>query len=260
MNYTSLLRYTLEYGRSKVPTREGEGEKTSTIGLPQLVFEHDFYLGDFPLVTQRPIAVKAMVGELRSFLESADNVDHFRGHGCKFWDPWAREDGDLGPIYGVQWSRHGQLAHVLKSLRESPNDRRMVVSAWRPDEHKEMVLPPCHVMWIVTPYDGELNLTWIQRSCDMPVGVPYNIASYGLLLLLLAKWSYMRPGKLMGVLCDAHIYTNQIEGVKEFLGRPVPKMPRCDVWFNKVDDFLSWDCNFTGYDPVKPQIKFPVEV
>lgn len=248
-SYLDLLRRIVEDGTAKHPTRAERGKtRNATIGLPNLHFEHDLSSG-FPLLTTRRIAWKPLVGELRAFLEGRDNNEDFERHGCRFWRPWARADGSLGPIYGVQWNRHGQLQHVLDCLRNRPTDRRMVVSAWRPDEHDQMVLPPCHVLWVVTPYDGRLNLCWIQRSCDFPIGVPYNIASYALLTCLLAAWGGMLPGKIDAIFCDAHIYENQLPGVYEQLKREPSEMPSVAVRFSDPEDFWSWEAELSGYYP-----------
>jgi thymidylate synthase len=241
----------------KHPSRAESGEtQNPTIGLPNLHFTHDMADG-FPLLTTRRIAWKNMVGELRTFLEGRANGRDFKDNGCNFWGPWAalHPEGELGPVYGAQWVAHGQLDHVLKCLRERPEDRRMVVSAWRPDEHWQMALPPCHFAWVVTPYGGKLNVSWFQRSCDFPVGVPYNIASYGLLTLLLAAWADMEPGQIDCIFCDAHIYTNQLDGVDEQLSRIPRTLPKVTVGFDDHRDFLSWDAKLEGWNPY-PDVDF----
>lgn len=248
--YLDMLRNIRDNGTRKQPTRIESGEtKNATIGLPNLHFSHNLQDG-FPLLTTRKLNWKALSGELRSFILGQDNHADFAANGCGFWKPWALPDGSLGPVYGVQWNRHGQLAHVLDCLRNRPTDRRMVVSAWRPDEHSEMVLPPCHLMWIVTPYDGKLNLSWIQRSCDFPIGVPYNIASYALLTHLLAAWAEMEVGQLDCIFCDAHIYDNQLVGVCEQLSRSPVEMPTLECWFEDDDDFNSWQAEVHGWKPM----------
>jgi thymidylate synthase len=253
--YLDLLTDIVNFGSQKHPTRVESGlTKNGTIGLPHLIFKHDMRNG-FPLVTTRKINWYALVGELRCFLKGKINNDAFMAEGCNFWTPWAREDGDLGPIYGKQWVNHGQLDHVLTALRRTPYDRRMVVSAWRPDEHDQMVLPPCHVMWNVVVYGSKLHLSWIQRSCDMPIGVPYNIASYALLQLLLCEWANLQPGTLTGLLCDAHIYANQLDGVSKQIGRRPLALPDVDVHFKDRDDFRSWDCDLINYNH-HPHISF----
>lgn len=255
-SYLKMLARIQETGTAKHPSRKESGEtNNATIGLPNLHFSHDLSTGEFPLLTTRSLNWKALVGELRSFLEGRTKQQDFAKNGCNFWKPWAREDGSLGPVYGVQWNNHGQLAHVLDCLRNRPTDRRMVVSAWRPDEHHEMVLPPCHLMWVVTPYDGKLNLSWIQRSCDFPIGVPFNIASYALLTHLLSKWADMEPGQIDCIFCDSHIYANQLDGVNEQLQRTPRPLPELTCWFNDPNDFHSWDCELQNYDP-HPNIAF----
>lgn len=253
--YLELLSMIFHKGNDKHPSRVESGKTVNaTRGLANLHFSVDVRDG-FPLLTTRRIAWKSLVGELRSFLQGHGNNEDFVKNGCSFWQKWAREDGDLGPVYGVQWSRHGQLQHVLDCLRNRPTDRRMVVSAWRPDEHDQMVRPPCHFAWVVTPYDGVLNLSWFQRSCDFPIGVPYNIASYALLLHLLSAWAKMEPGSLDCIFCDAHIYDNQVEGVIEQLKRPVSTPPSVRVYFEDPNDFHSWNVDLEGWYPL-PNIDF----
>jgi thymidylate synthase len=243
-SYLDMLRNILDHGTVKVIPRV----KYSTIGVPNLHFTHDLNTG-FPLLTTRRLAWKGLVGELRSFLEGCSNNGDFIENGCNFWTPWARPGGDLGPIYGVQWCNHGQLEHVISSLAAGRDDRRMVVSAWRPDEHKLMVLPPCHLMWVVTPYDGQLNLSWFQRSCDFPIGVPYNIASYALLAHILAVWGKLQVGKIDAIFCDSHIYENQLDGLDKQLLRKPGTLPEIRVWFEDDNDFFSWQVELIGYEP-----------
>jgi thymidylate synthase len=243
-SYLDMLRHIVDYGSPKVIDRLDR----STIGVPNLHFTHDLSIG-FPLLTTRKLAWKGLVGELRSFLEGCTNNKDFVNNKCNFWTPWARSDGSLGPIYGSQWNAHNQLGHVITSLANGLDDRRMVVSAWRPDEHHLMVLPPCHLMWVVTPYDGALNLSWFQRSCDFPIGVPYNIASYALLAHILAAWGQLRVGKIDAIFCDAHIYENQINGVLAQLSRTPGSLPNVEVWFRDAGDFFSWDVELLDWEP-----------
>lgn len=254
--YLDLLAKIRHEGTPKHPSRVESGDtKNATIGLANLHFSHDLQYG-FPLLTTRRLPWNNIVGELRSFLLAHDTHDQFSANGCNFWKPWAdKNDGNLGPIYGVQWNRHGQLEHVLDCLRNRPSDRRMVVSAWRPDEHAEMVLPPCHLMWVVTPYNGRLNLSWIQRSCDFPIGVPCNIASYALLTHILAEWAGMKPGTIDCIFCDAHIYTNQFSGVDEQLSRRPSELPRLSVKFEDENDFHTWRPLLENWRP-QPNINF----
>lgn len=247
--YLDLLQQIHEQGQPKHPSREETGNTTNaTVGVANLHFTHDLRYG-FPLLTTRKLAWNGLVGELRAFLLGYENHQQFAALGCHFWKPWAREDGSLGPIYGSQWIKHGQLDHVITCLRERPTDRRMVVSAWRPDEHDQMVLPPCHLMWIVTPYAGRLNLAWFQRSCDFPIGVPYNIASYALLVHILAKWADLEPGTIDCIFCDAHIYDNQRPGVEEQLRRTPSNLPRVEVSFAEPNDFQTWSVDLFNWHP-----------
>jgi thymidylate synthase len=260
--YLELLERIYKTGKSKHPTRVEKVSETNnegkvnnpTIGLANLHLDYDLSNG-FPLLTTRKLPWMGCVGELRSFLKGDTNNKQFIENGCKFWTPWSQPDGNLGPIYGKQWNNHGQLDHVLSCLRFRPTDRRMVVSAWRPDEHPLMVLPPCHLMWVITPYDNKLNLSWIQRSCDFPIGVPVNIASYALLTHLLAAWAGMAPGNLSCIFCDAHIYENQLEGVETQLKRVPDILPTVEVWFEDEKDFHSWQVELINWYP-QPNINF----
>lgn len=256
--YLDMLRKIYEHGTRKHPTRAESGQTVNeTRGLPNMSFNHDLRDG-FPLVTTRHVPWLGCVGELRTFLLGQTRQSDFEANGCRFWKPWANKmpGGNLGPVYGRQWNNHGQLDHVLDCLRNRPTDRRMVVSAWRPDEHSLMVIPPCHLLWDVTVYDGAVNLAWIQRSCDWVLGVPINIASYALLAHLLAKWAYMKPGNLACLFCDCHIYENQEIGVYEWLQREPMPPPEIDVWFDDDNDFNSWHAELRNWNPMPNDIDF----
>jgi thymidylate synthase len=255
--YLDILQRIVTYGWDKHPTRVESGPTSNaTIGLPNQHFSWDLCDG-FPLLTTRKLPWKNIVGELRSFLEGRTDNRDFVKNGCSFWQPWADKAGtdDLGPIYGNQWNNHGQLKHVLDCLRNNPQDRRMVVSAWRPDEHKYMVLPPCHLMFDVVVYNNTVSLSWFQRSCDFPIGVPCNIASYALLTHLFAKWAGMQAGNLSCIFCDAHVYLNQLPGVREQLRREPGELSEVKVRFKDKEDFLSWECELGNYNP-QANIKF----
>lgn len=256
-SYLDLLDKIVLFGLEKAYTRAEDAETASrqkTVGLSNVVWQHDLATG-FPLLTTRRMPWQGIVGELRAFLDGCTRVEEFRDRGCRFWDPWARPDGSLGPIYGAQWRAHGQLDWVLSALRKGGTDRRMVVSAWRPDEHRNMALPPCHVTWGVSVYGGALSLTWFQRSADFPLGVPCNIASYALLAELLAAWGGFKARGLCGVFLDAHVYERQIDGVETLLGRNPGRLPTVDVKFWRPDDFFSWDVFLHDYRP-QPPISF----
>lgn len=256
--YLDLLDKIYHSGFRKQPHRKESGSVSqATLGLPCLHFVHDLYEG-FPILTTRRLPWKNIQGELRAFIDGCDHNQHFVDRGCTFWTPWAREDGSLGPIYGVQWNRHGQMQHVLDALRNNPTDRRMVVSAWRPDEHDAMVLPPCHVLWIVTVYGHRLHMHVTQRSADFPIGVPCNIASYALLLELLSAWAGILPGILDLTFVDAHIYANQLQGVEVQLQRKPRLLPRVQsIVFRDKNNFRSWEnVELEGWDPMPNDIDF----
>lgn len=255
--YIDIMANILEANQEKVATRKEDHEPMPTIGLANQHFSHNLQNG-FPLLTTRRIHYKQTFGELRAFLEGKDTQEGFAQSGCTFWDQWAFDDGSLGPIYGVQWNRHSQMEHVLDCLRNRPTDRRMVVSAWRPDEHHQMCLPPCHLMWVVTPYGGKLNLSWIQRSCDWPVGVPHNIASYALLSHLLARWARLEPGTIDCIFCDAHVYKNQIDFARSQCIRSPKTLPTLCLRSSPTD-FHDWEADVQGY-VYHPAIKYEVTV
>lgn len=203
-----------------------------------------------------------------------------------------KEESDLGPIYGYQWRKHGehygylegpehnayyglngsregfdQLRAILTSLTNNPSDRRMVCSAWNPGQHHMMALPPCHVLWNVVVINDVLNLGWYQRSCDLMLGVPYNIASYATLMLLLCKHSSLKPGILSGTLGDCHIYENHVKGAEEQIKRDCKSLPKCTITIDKPFDLTKLECvlwthkdiEFSDYNP-HPSIKFEVAV
>ena len=282
--YLDLLKDCIILGEQK-ENRTG----VDTLVLPPQHFQHDMSEG-FPLMTTKKVAKKSMLVELEGFIKGITDKTWFQERGCKFWNEWsndesrlptatAEEHTDLGPIYGYQWRRHGlpytgpdntgkprmytpmdQLSTIVTSLHENPNDRRMVCSAWNPAQHHQMALPPCHTLWNVQHINGTLNLHWHQRSCDMFLGVPINIASYAMLLTLLADEAKMEVGQLSATLCDCHVYVNHLDQIKEQTERtrrPLPKVElRHDTgifgWTHKA---VKWK----GYDP-HPPIKAPIAV
>jgi len=262
------MKSILAFHQEKDATRSESKQSMATIGLANVPFYHS--LERFPLVTTRKISYEQTFAELRAFLLGYETQEEFESVGCTFWKPWAKADGSFGPIYGSQWVgwqpsiRSGkletvnQLQYVLDCLRDRPTDRRMVVSAWRPDETHLMALPPCHLMFVVTPYAGQLNLSWIQRSCDWPVGVPHNIASYALLAHLLAKWSGLRPGSISALFCDAHIYKNQIPVVEQQILRKPKELPTIEIRQSETD-FHDWEVKVVGYD-YHPHLEYKVTV
>lgn len=258
--YLAALRQILDKGvdrpnRTGVPTR-------ALFGL-QMRFAMD---DGFPAVTTKRLAFKAVKGELLGFLRGARNVRDFQALGCHVWDanaeapywtPRAQEPGDLGRIYGVQWRSWrtpdgrtvDQLADVIERIRRDPDDRRLVVTAWNPGELDEMVLPPCHMTYQFFVADGRLSLQMYQRSCDMFLGVPFNIASYALLLHLVAHVTDLVPHEFVHVLGDAHIYHNHFDAVKEQLTRSPLPLPRLllEPARRSIDEFRAEDIRLEGY-------------
>jgi thymidylate synthase len=276
--YHDIVKHVLDNGIYK-GNRTGIG----TIACPNVHFSYDMSEG-FPLLTTKKIAWKTMAVELEGFIHGITDKRWYQDRGCRIWDEWhnpkSNDDNDLGPIYGHNWrsfnKKYGnswlikilrlffnsidQFDYIVQTLKKNPNDRRMVCSAWNPNQLHIMALPPCHFAWVVTHIDGVLNLHWTQRSCDLFLGVPFNIASYGLLLELLCKESNMKPGNLSGMLCDCHIYENHIEQCKEQLSRE--SSPRPTLNFTKWDGIYNWthkDIEFHNYNP-HPPIKAPVAI
>lgn len=258
-SYLNIVKEVLYYGQEKTPVRfDSHAEKgdkpfsaveNETIGLPFITFRHDMQRG-FPLLTTKQVNFKSVCIELEGFIKGITSKKWFREKGTKIWNDWCppscipefvkkdkqqlkdfmREVDDLGPIYGSQWrdfaaSGYDQLAAICNRLRENPYDRRMVCSAWAPHLINDMALPPCHYAWQVVVYGDRLNLTWKQRSCDLMLGVPFNIASYGLLLCLLARHAGLQPGILQGNLDDCHIYKNHTRAAEEQLQRAPRNLP-----------------------------------
>lgn len=221
------------------------------------VFRHDMAEG-FPLLTTKRMAFKSMWTELEGFIKGITSKLWYTDRGCNIWNSWSNplgyNDNDLGPIYGYQWrhfnqvydendngcwERYDQLDTIINTLKNDPDDRRMVCSAWNPVQMDRMALPPCHVLWNVVVLNNKLNLVWHQRSCDLMLGVPFNIASYATLLLLLAKEASLEPGVLQATFADCHIYDNQIGGAREQLSRSPRTLPYVDI--GDHSSIYNWD-------------------
>jgi thymidylate synthase len=229
--YEDLLRRVLETG---VPKSDRTG--TGTISLFGERLRYDLSRG-FPLVTTKKVHVKSIAYELLWFLRGEGNVRWLQEHGVSIWDEWAAEDGDLGPVYGVQWRSWptpdggaiDQISAVLETLRSDPDSRRMIVSAWNVGALPDMALAPCHALFQFHVAEGRLSCQLYQRSADLFLGVPFNIASYALLTSMVAQQVGLEPGDFIWVGGDCHIYTNHLEQVREQLSREVLPFPRLSI-------------------------------
>ena len=251
--YLSLLKRILDEGATKTD-RTGTGTKS--------VFGHQmrFNLADgFPLLTTKKLHLKSIIYELLWFLRGDTNVKYLQEHGVRIWNEWADENGDLGPVYGHQWRSWpdynggtiDQIQNVLDLIRHHPDSRRMVVSAWNPAEVEQMALPPCHCLFQFYVADGRLSLQLYQRSADTFLGVPFNIASYALLLQMMAQVTGLQPGEFIHTTGDTHLYLNHLEQAKLQLTRTPRPLPRMvinpDV--KNLFDFKYEDFKLEGYDP-----------
>ena len=256
--YLDMLRYVLENGVDKMD-RTGVG--TRSVFGQQMRF--DLSKG-FPLMTTKKMHLKSIIHELLWFIKGDTNVKYLQDNGVRIWNEWADENGDLGPIYGSQWRNWNgegidQLAQVVDKLKNNPNDRRMIVSAWNVSKIPEMHLPPCHMMFQFYVANGKLSCMLYQRSCDMFLGVPFNIASYALLTMMLAQVCDLEPGEFVHTLGDTHIYHNHFEQVKEQLRReplPLPTI-KLNPQVKDINDFKYEDFtleNYECYGAIKAQV------
>ena len=223
----------------------------------------------FPLLTTKKVFLKGVIHELLWFVAGDTNIKYLTDNGVHIWDEWADENGDLGPVYGHQWrswpdGRGGiidQLANVVDQIRKNPDSRRLIVSAWNPAEVDDMALPPCHTLFQFYVANGRLSCQLYQRSADLFLGVPFNIASYALLTMMVAQATGLQPGDFVHTLGDAHIYSNHFQQVTEQLQREPRKLPTMDINPEVKDVFAFRYEDFTlkGYDPW-PAIKAPVAV
>ncbi|MBD1202817.1 MAG: thymidylate synthase [Rhodobacteraceae bacterium] len=256
--YHDALRTVLAHG---IPSTDRTGTGTiSHFGL-----QSRYPLADgFPLVTTKKLHLKSIIHELLWFLKGDTNIRYLNDNGVTIWDEWADESGDLGPVYGRQWRDFGgvdQIETLLDMIRRSPDSRRLIVSAWNPPDVPQMALPPCHTMWQVRILGGKLHLQLYQRSADMFLGVPFNIASYALLLVMLAHVTGYEPGDFVHSIGDAHIYSNHMDQVQTQLSRDIRSLPTLRITraVPSLFDFRYEDFEITGYDP-HPAIKAPVAV
>ena len=260
--YLGLLADILEHG-----VRREDRTGTGTLGVFGRQIRFDLADG-FPLLTTKKLHLKSIVYELLWFLRGDTNVRWLQDHGVRIWDEWAGADGELGPVYGKQWRSWAapdgrsidQMAKLVEGLRNNPNSRRHIVSAWNPAEVDDMALPPCHCLFQFFVAEGRLSCQLYQRSADVFLGVPFNIASYALLTMMAAQATGLRPGEFVHTFGDAHLYVNHIAQAREQLTReprPFPTMriaPKTDLFGFDYEDFA-----LEGYDP-HPHIKAEVAV
>ena len=255
--YLDLLQEIMDKGVVKTD-RTGVGTKS--------IFGHQmrFDLSEgFPLLTTKKVHLKSIIYELLWFIK------YLQDHKVTIWDEWADENGDLGPVYGHQWRSFpkpgggsvDQLSQVIDQIRNHPDSRRMLVCAWNPGEIEQMALPPCHCLFQFYVADGKLSCQLYQRSADTFLGVPFNIASYALLTMMIAQTTGLQPGEFIHTTGDTHIYLNHFEQVREQLSRTPRALPKMELnpEVKSVFDFKYEDFNLTGYDPW-PAIKAPVAV
>ena len=261
--YHDLMRHVLEHGHDK-------GDRTGTGTRSVFGYQMRFDLSEgFPVLTTKKLHLRSIIHELLWFLQGDTNIRYLKENGVSIWDEWADEEGNLGPVYGYQWrswpapdGRHiDQIATVIEQIKSNPNSRRMIVSAWNPALVDDMALPPCHAMFQFYVADGKLSCQLYQRSADIFLGVPFNIASYALLTMMVAQVCGLQAGEFIHTLGDAHLYSNHFEQARLQLERAPKALPTMhinpevkDLFGFKFDDFELVD-----YDP-DPHIKAAVAV
>ena len=258
--YLDLLQDILDNGVDK-----GDRTGTGTRSVFGRQMRFDLSQG-FPLLTTKKVHLKSVIYELLWFLRGDTNVHYLQEHGVSIWDEWADENGDLGPVYGAQWRNWNnegidQIKEVIELLKKDPNSRRMIVSAWNPSQTRNMALPPCHTLYQFYVANNKLSCMLYQRSCDMFLGVPFNIASYSLLTMMIAHVCGFELGEFVHTLGDTHIYHNHFDQVKLQLSRTPRALPKMLIKrkVESIDDFKYEDFELIDYDPW-PVIKGIVSV
>jgi thymidylate synthase len=261
--YLDLMRHILEHG-----TRKNDRTGTGTLSIfgPQLRF--DLQVG-FPLLTTKKVHLKSIIHELLWFLKGETNIRYLKENGVSIWDEWADDKGELGPVYGYQWrswpapdGRHiDQMTKVIEDIRRNPDSRRLIVSAWNVADLDSMALQPCHAFFQFYVADGKLSCQLYQRSADLFLGVPFNIASYAALTLMVAQVCNLRLGEFVHTFGDTHLYLNHLEQAREQLSRQPRALPRMilNPEIRNLFEFRYEDFNLAGYEP-HPAIKAPVAV
>lgn len=261
--YHDLMRRVLETGTKKE-------DRTGTGTLSVFGHQMRFDLADgFPLVTTKKLHLKSIVHELLWFLSGDTNIKYLKENGVRIWDEWADENGDLGPVYGHQWrswptpdGHHiDQIGNLIHMIKTNPDSRRLIVSAWNVAEIGKMALPPCHCLFQFYVADGKLSCQLYQRSADIFLGVPFNIASYALLTLMVAQVTGLKPGEFIHTFGDAHLYTNHLDQAREQLSRAPYKLPEMHLnpHVTNIFDFKFEDFELIGYE-AHPHIKAAVAV
>jgi len=264
--YHDLLKLVLDQGKFK-PDRTGTGTYSVFGAQARFDLSHGF-----PLLTTKKLHLKSIIHELLWFLAGETNVRSLQKEGVHIWDAWADPDGELGPVYGKQWrswtyegGNIDQIAGVISEIKRNPDSRRLLVSAWNPAEVDEMKLPPCHLLFQFYVCNGRLSCQLYQRSADLFLGVPFNIASYALLTMMIDKVTGLIPGDFVHTFGDLHLYANHMEQAKEQLAREVRPLPLMAInyplsWATKsIDDFVYEDFTLLGYNP-HPSIKAPIAI
>lgn len=261
--YLDLLQYVLDHG-----TERQDRTGTGTVGVFGYQMRFDLGKG-FPVLTTKKLHLRSIIYELLWFLRGDTNIKYLKDHGVSIWDEWADAEGNLGPVYGSQWrswpdGRGGtidQIANVVEQIKTNPYSRRLMVTAWNPAEIEDMALPPCHCLFQFYVSDGKLSCQLYQRSADIFLGVPFNIASYALLTMMMAQVCGLEPGEFVHTFGDAHIYKNHMDQVHLQLTReprPLPTM-HINPERKSIFDFEYEDFRLEGYDP-HPHIKGEVSV
>ncbi|MCX5516938.1 thymidylate synthase [Kaistia defluvii] len=261
--YLDLMQHVLDHGVRKE-------DRTGTGTLSVFGYQMRFNLADgFPLVTTKKAHLRSILHELLWFVAGDTNIRYLQENGVSIWDEWADENGDLGPVYGAQWrswpapdgSTIDQLANVIEMIRTKPDSRRLIVSAWNPAQVDDMALPPCHSLFQFYVAEGRLSCQLYQRSADIFLGVPFNIASYALLTMMVAQVTGLKPGDFVHTFGDAHLYSNHLEQAKLQLSRTPRALPtmKLNPEVERIEDFRFEDFELVGYDP-EPAIKAPIAV
>jgi thymidylate synthase len=261
--YLDLLRTVLEKG-----TKKDDRTGTGTLSVFGCQMRFDLSAG-FPLLTTKKLHTRSIFHELLWFLKGETNIKYLKDNGVSIWDEWADKDGNLGPVYGKQWrvwegkdgKTYDQIASVIEQIKTNPHSRRLMVSAWNVGELAQMALPPCHLLFQFYVADGKLSCQLYQRSCDLFLGVPFNIASYALLTHMVAQATGLLPGDFVHTLGDTHLYLNHLEQAREQLTREPRNLPalKLNPAVRSIDDFRFEDIEILGYDP-HPAIKAPIAI